>query len=119
SAVPGQEFAVRVHVNNPGAAALPLNRVWLETPTAESWNVMPESSVPAAAPAREAIDARFNVRVAENAAPTRPYFSRPNDEQPYYDLLDPRYRNLSFAPYPLAVNATVSYRGVPLHLAEV
>ena len=57
--------------------------------------------------------------VPADAALTRPYFTRPNEEQPYYDLTDPRYRNLSLPPYPLAVNATVSYRGVPVHLAEV
>ncbi len=38
----------------------------------------------------------------------------PNEEQPYYDLIDPRYRNLPLAPYPLAAHARVTYRGVPL-----
>ena len=54
-----------------------------------------------------------------DAALTRPYYSRSNDEQPYYDLTDPRYRNLPVAPYPLAVRAQASYRGVPFEVAEV
>ena len=31
-AVPGQEFAVKVHIDNPGASAVTLTRVWVETP---------------------------------------------------------------------------------------
>ena len=34
----GSSSPVRVHLNNPGAAALTLNRVWLETPAGESWS---------------------------------------------------------------------------------
>ena len=37
-----------------------------------------------------------------DAALTRPYFTRPDEEQAYYDLADPRYRNLPLAPYPLS-----------------
>src|SRR5437899_9824690 len=93
SLVPGEQFVLRVHVNNPGAAALPLSRVWLETPGGESWNVtaapaspapgnpasaspVPAGTVPASLGARQARDVRFNVRSPRDAAPTRPYFSR-------------------------------------------
>jgi hypothetical protein len=33
-----------------------------------------------------AVDQRFSVTVPADAAPTAPYFTRPNIEQPYYDL---------------------------------
>jgi LmbE family N-acetylglucosaminyl deacetylase len=119
SAVPGQEFAVRLHLNNPGTGALTLGRIWLETPPGESWTVAPEAAVPGTAPARQAIDQRFNVKVPETAKPTQPYFARPNDEQAYYDLRDERYRNLSFAPYPLAAWVEFDYQGVPVRLGQV
>lgn len=119
SAVPGQEFAVKVHVNNPGAAALTLTRMWLETPASETWTAAPANPVPGALAARQAIDPPFQVRVPENAAPTRPYFTRPDDEQPYYNLTDARYRNLSLAPYPLAAWVEFSYRGVQVRTGQV
>jgi LmbE family N-acetylglucosaminyl deacetylase len=119
SLVPGEQFPVRVHLNNPGAAALALNRIWLETPAGESWNVAADSAVPASLSARQALDQRFNVRPPQDAAPTRPYFSRPNEELPYYDKVDDRYRNFSFAPYPLAAWIEFTYMGVPVRVAQV
>ena len=38
SAVPGEQFPVRVHLDNPGESSLQINRVWLETPAGESWS---------------------------------------------------------------------------------
>ena len=62
---------------------------------------------------------RFTVAVPQDAALTRPYFSRQDEEQAYYDLDDPRHRNRSQAPYPLAATVRVSYRGVTLGLSQV
>jgi LmbE family N-acetylglucosaminyl deacetylase len=62
---------------------------------------------------------KFTVKVPNDDALTRSYFGRPDEEQAYYDLTDPRYRNLSLAPYPFSASAEVMYHGVPLHLAEV
>ncbi len=118
-AIPGQEFAVTVHLYNAQPSALTLNRVWLETPGGEKWTSSPESSAPAAVPAGAAVDQRIDTKVPDDAAATRPYFTRPNDEQPYYDILDQRYRNLSLAPYPLAGWAEFSYQGVPVRLGQV
>jgi hypothetical protein len=119
SLVPGEQFAVRVHVNNPGTTPLALNRIWLETPAGESWSVGAEGAVPANIEARHALDQRFNVKAPSDAAPTRPYFSRPNEELPYYDKVDERYRNLSFAPYPLAAWVEFNYMGVPVRVGQV
>ncbi|HEV2446050.1 MAG TPA: PIG-L family deacetylase, partial [Candidatus Sulfopaludibacter sp.] len=54
-----------------------------------------------------------------DAVLTRPYFTRPDEEQAYYDLTDNRYRNLSLAPYPLSAKVELTYRGVPLEVSEV
>jgi LmbE family N-acetylglucosaminyl deacetylase len=121
SLIPGEQFPVRVHLNNPDATPLALNRIWLETPAGESWNVAADPANPAAVSlgARQAVDQRFNVKTPEDAAPTRPYFSRPNEELPYYDRVDERYRNLSVGPYPLSAWVEVTYMGVPLRIGQV
>jgi LmbE family N-acetylglucosaminyl deacetylase len=119
SLVPGEQFVVRVHVDNPGTAALPVSRVWLESPAGEAWNVSAESAVPANIEARHAVDQRFTVKAPQDAAPTRPYFSRPNEELPYYNKVDERYRNFSFSPYPLAAWIEFNYMGVPLRIGQV
>jgi LmbE family N-acetylglucosaminyl deacetylase len=119
SVVPGEQFPVRVHLNNPGAAALTLNRVWLATPAGESWSTTADPAVPASVGARQALDQRFNVRVPQDASPTRPYFSRPSEELPYYDKVDEKYRNFSFAPYPVAGWVEFTYMGVPVRVGQV
>src|SRR6185437_10482195 len=50
---------------------------------------------------------------------TKPYFSRPNLEQSYYDINDPRYLNLPTSPYPLSAVATVDYQNVQIKLDGV
>jgi LmbE family N-acetylglucosaminyl deacetylase len=119
SLVPGEQFAVRVHINNPGTAPLQINRIWLQTPAGESWTAGAEGTVPTSVEARHALDQRFSVKAPADAAPTRPYFSRPNEELPYYDKVDERYRNLSFAPYPLAAWLEFNYMGVPVRVGQV
>jgi LmbE family N-acetylglucosaminyl deacetylase len=111
-AVPGQDFAVKVHLYNPAAAALKLDRVWLQPPADESWTVTPESQAAASLAPRQELDQRFNVHIPDSAAATRLYFARPNDEQPYYDIVDKRYLNQPLPPYPLTAWVEFSYEGV-------
>ena len=118
-AVPGQNFAVTIHLNNPTAAALEIKRVWLETPADENWVVAPESPAPARLAPGEALDQRFRVRVPENAAATRPYFTRPNAGQPYYGITDPRYQNLPLAPYPVTAWAEIICDGAEVRTGQV
>ena len=61
-------------------------------------------------------DAVYRVTVPHDASYTRPYFTRPTPEQPYYDISDPSLLNRPFAPYPLAGWAEFDYNGVPLRL---
>jgi LmbE family N-acetylglucosaminyl deacetylase len=51
--------------------------------------------------------------------PTRPYFSRPSIEQPFYDIADPNLRNAPVTPYPLVASAIVEDQGVPLELRAI
>jgi LmbE family N-acetylglucosaminyl deacetylase len=118
-AVPGQDFPVKIHLHNPAAVALKIDRVWLQIPVGESWTVTPELPVAAALPAGQELDQKFGVRVPDNASATRPFFSRPNDEQPYYDIADPRYLTLPLPPYPLAAWVEFNYEGVTVRTGQV
>jgi hypothetical protein len=61
----------------------------------------------------------FKVKAAENAAPTAPFFTRPNIEQPYYDDTNEQWRERSFAPWPLSATAEFTFDDVPIRVSEV
>ncbi len=93
-AIPGQKLPVRLHVANQSGAAVRLARIWIETPADEKWTTSAPPAPPELKP-RSAVDLRHDVTVSEAARYTRPYFARPDIEQPYYDLQDDRSLNLS------------------------
>ena len=66
---------------------------------------------------------QFGFEIHENvpadAAPTKPYFTRPTTEQPYYDISNESLRERSFAPYPLSAWAEFVFDGVPIRLGMV
>lgn len=118
-AIPGQSFAVGIHLMNESPLAVPIEDLRVVAPDSQGWEIRAEKS-PAAAldPGKDAF-VKFAVKAPANARLTKPYFSRPDQEQPYYDLTDERYRNLSFAPYPLAASARFQYRGATLQIEKV
>jgi hypothetical protein len=59
------------------------------------------------------------VQVPQNAAFTRPYFTRPDIEQPYYDIIDAKYLNLPLAPYPISARLRFTFDGAPFEIAQV
>jgi hypothetical protein len=59
------------------------------------------------------------VQVAEDAAPTAPFFTRPSIAQPYYDVSNQAWRDRSFAPWPLAAWAEYAFDGLPIRLGQV
>jgi hypothetical protein len=62
---------------------------------------------------------RFTVRAPQNAQLTRPYFTRPDIEQPYYDINEAKYLNLPVAPYPLYGVAHFSFEGAHFDVSQV
>jgi LmbE family N-acetylglucosaminyl deacetylase len=118
-AIPGQSFGVEARLFNQGPENLTVDNVEVIPSDGKNWNIHAPATPAHEAAAGKEIEWRFAVATPADAQFTRPYYSRPNDEQPYYDIKDPRYRNLPVAPYPLAVRAHVSYRGVPFDVAEV
>ena len=121
---PGSEIDVRVHVTaapfwGPSAEGLQLARTWLDQPDGSAWEITRIGAPGLDAVSSNSGDAIFRVYVPREAAVTRPYFTRPNTEQPYYDINDKRWLTLPFAPYPLAGWAEFKYMGVPIRLGQV
>jgi len=118
-AIPGQSFIVETQLFNQGPETLGVAGMDIEPTDAKKWEIRPPANAASEIPGRKDAQWRFSVTAPPNAALTRPYFTRPNDEQPYYDLIDERYRNLPVGPYPLVARARAVYRGVPFEIAQV
>jgi len=117
-AIPGQSFNVEGSIFNENSAPLTIDKMELIAADGKNWNIRPDGApITEVAPGKEA-QWRFAVIVPSDAALTRPYFSRPDEEQPYYDISDQRYLNLPLPPYPLAMRATLAYNGVPFEVEQ-
>jgi LmbE family N-acetylglucosaminyl deacetylase len=122
-AIPGQKFNVNIHLANQGSEPVEVKKIGLDTNGNAEWNVATAQSAPAPSTGTlgsgEARTLVFSVTAPDHAQLTRPYFSRPTVEQPYYDIEDPRYLNLSTAPYPLTAQSTIEYHKVEIYMASV
>ncbi len=121
-AIPGQSFNVEGSIFNENSDALTVDKVEVLASDGKNWNIRPAAAKDAApahevAPGKES-QWRFLVTVPADAALTRPYFARPDEEQPYYNISDERYLNLPLPPYPLALRATLTYNGVPFEVDQ-
>ena len=93
-AIPGQAFAVEATAINLGSGAVTLDSVALVPAENKDWAVEQQGSPSHdLGPGKQAMW-RMAVKVPADAPPTRPYYKRDSLDQPYYDLLDERYRNL-------------------------
>ena len=116
SVSPGQQLYVQVHASQ-ATSETKLAKVWLESRSGDEWkNSIASGTVD---PAGAVSDPVFNVHVADNAQSTAPFFTRPDIEQPYYDVSNPQWRERSFAPYPLDAWAEFTFEGLPIRLGEV
>jgi LmbE family N-acetylglucosaminyl deacetylase len=116
--IPGQSFGVQVDVLNQSPETVQVDAAKVEAADGKAWKISTPATAKTLAAHGQA-RLRFEVTAPADAALTRPYFTRPDEEQAYYDLADERYRNLSLAPYPLSASVQMTYRGVALHLSEV
>jgi LmbE family N-acetylglucosaminyl deacetylase len=117
-AIPGQEFWVKVHATNPTNVPVNLESVVLETPQGEQWTIDPTTQTGGRLTGNQSKDLRFTVHVPQKAGFTRPYFTRPNIEQPYYDIVEPKYLDLPLAPYPIAARLHFTFDGVPFEISQ-
>lgn len=115
---PGQAFAVSVHLADQGTAPVQVNSVGL-TPEAGEWKITSQTEPVSALRGGQASDAVFSATVPKDASLTRPYFSRPNLEQSFYDIHDSRYLTLPTMPYSLTATMTYTYNGVAVTTRDV
>jgi LmbE family N-acetylglucosaminyl deacetylase len=116
SVAPGEEFRVRVHVSQASKESR-LSKVELTSFSGDAWHSERTSNEPD--PTSATADALFKVKAAANAEATRPFFTRPTIEQPYYDVTNQAWRERSFAPWPLAATVESTFDGVPVRVSEV
>lgn len=113
---PGEGFNVRVHVAQAGAAA-EIAKIWLVSHSGSPWQTTAQDrELPADT---RAVDQLFDVMTSENARSTKPYFTRPNSEQPYYDISNPVWRLRPFMPWPLDAWAEFTFEGLPIRIGGV
>jgi LmbE family N-acetylglucosaminyl deacetylase len=112
---PGEDFGVRVHTFSATEGAH-LLKTWFETQDGAAW----EHGEPAGGQTGgDTTNAIFHLHVPDDANPTQPFFTRPNTEQPYYDISNEAWRERSFAPYPFAAWVEFEYDGVPIRIGQV
>jgi LmbE family N-acetylglucosaminyl deacetylase len=118
-AIPGQQFVVQTHLLNAGGDPVEIGSVAIEASDGKDWKISSDGGAPRVLePAKDA-KCKFRVAAPTDAAIVRPYFERPDLEQPYYNLVDERFRNLSLAPYPLAASVRVGFEDVNWELQRV
>jgi LmbE family N-acetylglucosaminyl deacetylase len=120
TAIPGETFNVNVEVVNQSSTPAKLEKVSLEVNgQKQAWKIEGSNAAAASELAgNQPVQMHFGVTVPRDVAYTRPYFSRPDIEQSWYDILDNRYRNESLAPYPLTAWLDVSYDGAPIRIGQ-
>ncbi len=117
--IPGQSFNVDTYAANTGTAAVQLEDVSLDAADSNAWKIDAEKPDAGELKAGQREQAMFHVTAPDDAGLTRPYFHRDNEEQPYYDILEPKYMSRPFAPYPLYATVSFSYQGTQATIEAV
>jgi LmbE family N-acetylglucosaminyl deacetylase len=105
-AVPGQTFTATARLYNRGKIAITRPDTQVTAPP--GWKVSVLKPGPDKIEPGEMGSTQFQITVPEDAAYTRPYFTRKNQEtDTVYTINDPRYLTLPFSPYP--VHASVVF----------
>ena len=114
-AIPGQGFKVKLHAVNQGGTSAKLTWLSVDPASGSSWGKAGTDMLQD----KPVFDIAFNVTAPADAPFTRPYFTRPDIEQSYYDLKDAQFLNQPLAPYPLAGWAEWTFEGVTIKAGNV
>jgi LmbE family N-acetylglucosaminyl deacetylase len=115
SVSPGEDIKVHIHTSSASAEA-DLQKSWFESGSGSEWKHGEALNSIGRAGTSDAV---FALKVPDDAESTKPFFTRPSIEQPYYDISNPGWRERSFAPWPLAAWAEFVFDGLPIRLGEV
>ncbi|MGI8959840.1 MAG: PIG-L family deacetylase [Bryobacteraceae bacterium] len=124
-AIPGQTFGVQMSLASQTPEKVRVVRLYLRAPAesgGENWWTITKRAAKSdigTIASGATVEANFKVAASNSIRYTRPYFTRPSIEQPYYDIVDLRYLNLPTVPYPLSAWAELEYQGVTVKLAQV
>jgi len=118
-AIPGQQFWVKVELDDQSPSPITVKDISLKASDGKNWTFQSEGAMPTSLPDNQSASVRFKVDVPKDAAYTKPYFTRPNIEQSYYNINNPKYLGLPTSPYPLAAWVNMEYDGVPIRMSEV
>jgi LmbE family N-acetylglucosaminyl deacetylase len=125
-AIPGQQFWVKVHVTNPTDLPVEVQSAKVDPPANEQWSIDRDTQggtggmqAGGTLKGNQSANFRFTVRGPADASYTRPYFTRPDIEQAYYDVQGSKDLSLPLASYPLAARVKFAFAGVPFELAQV
>ncbi len=113
--VPGQAFEVRATFTNRGR--VPAGKVTVRLDARERWQLAAPAP-PADAGPNEPIVRTFAVTVPENAAVTRPYFSRGSIQEARYTIAAGASPYRPHAPGPLEVVVGYEVDGVPVEIRQ-
>jgi LmbE family N-acetylglucosaminyl deacetylase len=117
-AIPGQPVAVNIHLADQGAKPVQVDAATL-VPLSGDWNLKTPKPFTGSLAAGAAADVQVHATVPADAPMTKPYFSRPDLEQSYYNIDQPQYMGLPTAPYPLSARVRYTYAGVQADLSGV
>jgi hypothetical protein len=112
-------FRIGLHIANDGSEPIEILDSKVISHAGEGWSFKPGAEATGPLKGGESRDQTVTTTVGSDAVVTKPYFSRKNVEQSYYDILDPRYLNLPTMPYPLSAEVTYRFGGVEGHVTGV
>jgi LmbE family N-acetylglucosaminyl deacetylase len=109
--IPGQSFGVDAYAANTGTAAVEIEDVSVHATDGKTWKI--DTGKPASGDLNsgQRDEVSFHVTAPDDAALTKPYFYRSSVEQPYYDIQEPQYLSMPFAPYALYASVQFSFQG--------
>ena len=117
--IPGQTFSFEVHVADQGSQPITIVKTNIVSNAGGDWTITPKGSIDGVVKSGDAVNLAISATVPADAVLTKPYYSRPNLAQPYYNILDPKYLNLPTTPYPLSAEVVYDYNGVEAHTSGV
>ncbi|MEK6396980.1 MAG: PIG-L family deacetylase [Terriglobus sp.] len=109
-ATPGLSFPVALHVYQPAAMGVELKALRVEGVSKADWKAT-AAKAPATLNPGKAVDASVDVTVPQSEPYTRPYFTRGNLGDAFYQQDASATKNAPLSPYPLQAVAEMQYMG--------
>ncbi|HXM95116.1 MAG TPA: PIG-L family deacetylase [Candidatus Dormibacteraeota bacterium] len=117
--VPGQKIGIKVHAVNQSSLPVTLEQIKIVASDGRDWGIKSPGEVRGELVNEKTVDSRIDLTVPGDAQYTRPYFTRPDIEQSYYDIIDTKYLNEPLSPYPLEAWAEFRFNGTPIRVGQV